>query len=108
MLAAGAVIGAWYACTAALRRLLCAGPLLSLLADLAFSVGAATVFCLALYLANYGSLRLYAVLASALGFTIFAVGIFPPAKSAILACVRVFHRIIVTIREYRWIKVIFK
>ena len=43
MLSAGAAIGAWYACMAALRRLLCAGPWLSLAADIAFGAGAAAI-----------------------------------------------------------------
>ena len=39
MVAAGALIGAWYALLAALRRLLAAGTWLSLAADAAFGAG---------------------------------------------------------------------
>ena len=82
MLAAGALTGAWYAGMAALRRLLSAGPWLSLLADCAFGLGAAAIFCLALFTANYGQLRLYAVLADALGFGLFALGALHPAAAS--------------------------
>ena len=108
MLAAGAVIGAWYALCAGLRRLVQAGAWLSLAVDLAFGAGAAAIFCLALWTACYGQLRLYAVLSAALGFALFALGVFPPGKRAISALIRAFHRFIVTIRRYRWIKVTFK
>ena len=108
MLAAGAAIGAWYACLAALRRLLCAGAWLSLAADLAFGAGAAVIFCLALVAANYGRLRLYAVLAALAGFALFSAGVFPPAKRFAPALARGLRQIVVTIGQYRWIKVIFK
>ena len=108
MLADGAAIAAWYACTAAIRHLLCAGPLISLLLDLIFGAGAAALFCGALLIGDYGRFHLYAVLAAGLGAALFAVGVFPPAKRAAFTCIRAFYRIVVTIREYRWIKVIFK
>ena len=108
MLAAGAVIGAWYACMAALRRLLSAGPWLSLAADAAFGAGAGAIFCLALYAANYGRLRLYCVLASVLGFALFALGVFPPVRAAVRSILAAFRRIFVKISRVRWIKVIFR
>ena len=108
MLAAGALIGAWYACLAALRRLLSAGPWLSLAADAAFGAGAGAIFCLALYTANYGRLRLYCVLASVLGFALFVLGVLPPARAAIRWILAAFRRIFVKIGQVRWIKVIFR
>ena len=108
MLAAGAAIGAWYACAAALRRLLCAGPWLSLLVDLAFGIGAAAIFCLALCLANRGQPRLYAVLATLLGAALFAIGVYSPARRAMTVIIGAFCRIFVKIGTFRWIKVIFK
>ena len=107
-MAAGALAGAWYAVTAGARRLLRAGVALGLCADLAFGLGAAALFCLALYTANYGELRLYEALAFALGFAIFAGGAYPPGKriaSDILVATR---RIAVRVRRHRWVNIIFR
>ena len=108
MMAAGAMIGAWYALTAAARRLLCAGVWLSLAADIAFGLGAAVLFCGMLYVANYGRFRLYEFAAASLGFALFAAGVFPPARRAVRAAIRAGSHILVTIRQIRWIKVIFR
>ena len=108
MLAAGALIGAWYALLAALRRLLCAGFWLSLAADVAFGAGAAAIFCAALVAANYGVVRLYAVLGAALGFALFAAGAYPPGRAAARALARAARHIFVKISRFRWIKVIFR
>lgn len=108
MLAAGALTGAWYAGMAALRRLLSAGPWLSLLADCAFGLGAAAIFCLALFTANYGQLRLYAVLADALGFGLFALGALPPGRRVARVVVSKFFHIGVALRRIRWINIIFR
>ena len=108
MLAAGALIGAWYALLAALRRLLQAGFWLSLAADAAFGAGAAAIFCGALVAADYGRVRLFDVLAALMGFFLFAAGAFPPARRAAGALAGAARRIFVKIREYRWIKVIFR
>ena len=108
MLAAGAVIALWYGLLAALRRLLCAGFWLSLGADLAFGAGAAVLFCAALTAADYGRLRLYAVLAALLGFGLCAVGVCLPVRAALRAVKGWLCRIFVTISHFRWIKVIFR
>ena len=108
MLASGAVIGAWYALTAAFRHLVDAGFWLSLAADTAFGVGAAAIFCAMLYAANYGALRLYELLAALAGFLLFAAGAFPPARALVRAGTRALGLIFVKIRQYRWIKVIFR
>ena len=108
MMGAGAAIGAWYALLAALRRLLRAGFWLSLLADVAFGVGAAAVFCAALVAADYGRVRLYALLAALLGFGLFAAGVFPPARRAAVSFAGALRRIFVKISGFRWIKVIFR
>ena len=108
MVAAGALIGAWYALLAALRSLLAAGTWLSLAADVAFGAGAAGIFCAALVAANYGRVELYAVLAAALGFALFAALAFPPARAAARRVAGAVRRIFVIIRSFRWIKVIFR
>ncbi len=108
LMAAGALAGAWYAVTAGARLLLRAGVVLGLCADLAFGLGAAALFCLALYTANYGELRLYEVLGFALGFALFAGGAYPPGKKIVNDTIVTMRRIIVKVRRHRWINVIFK
>lgn len=108
MLAAGAVVALWYGLCAALRRLLRAGFWLSLAADIAFGVGAAALFVLALYAANYGSLRLYAVLGAALGFALCAGALYGPARRACGGLWRLGCHIVVKIRRFRWINIIFR
>ncbi len=108
MVAAGALIGAWYALLAALRRLLAAGTWLSLAADVAFGAGAAAIFCAALVTANWGRVELCAVAGTLAGFALFAAGAFPPARRAAELIVAGARRFFVKIRRYRWIKVIFR
>lgn len=108
MLASGMLIGAWYGLTAGLRRLLRAGTWLGLLCDAGFGLGAGAIFCAALYTANYGALRGYAVLAAALGFMVFALGAYPPGKRTVYVIKCTIGRIFVKIGRYRWIKVIFR
>ena len=71
-------------------------------------LAAGAVFCAALYTANYGQPRLYAVAAAALGFALFAAGVYPPGKKAVFVLFGMFRTIIVKIRRHRWINVIFK
>ena len=108
MLAAGALIGLWYAALAALRRLLRAGFWLSLAADIAFGAGAAVIFAAALVTANYGQLRLYAALAALMGFGLCAAGVYPPALGAARALAGGARRIFAKLKDNRWIKVIFR
>ena len=108
MTGAGALMGAWYAALAGVRRLLAAGVLLGLGADVAFGVGAAALFCLGLDTADRGELRLYTALAAALGFAIFACGVYPPGKKAAFGLIAIFRKIVVKIRRLRWINVIFR
>ena len=108
MMAAGAMMAAWYALLAGVRRLLCAGFWLSLAADVAFGVGAAALFCGMLYLANYGQLRLYAALGALAGFALFAAGTFAPARHAAAGGARWIRHTFDKIRGIRWIKFIFR
>lgn len=108
MVAAGILIGAWYALLNALRRLLCAGRWLTLLIDLAFGVGAAALFILALVTGNYGQVRFYVVMGAILGFALFSMGIYLPIKWMAGKCTGVICRLFIKIGQLRWIKVIFK
>lgn len=108
MMAAGAAMGAWYALMAAVRRLLCAGLWLGLLTDAAFGLGAAALFCLALYTANYGEVRFFVIVAAALGFALFALGAFSTGARVVYAIFKQLRHLVVKVGEIRWIKVIFK
>lgn len=108
MLFSGMAVGLWYALTALLRRVLCAGFWLSLACDALFGLGAAAIFCAALTLADYGRLRLYAVLAALLGFALFAGGCFSALRRAACRCRGWICHVFVTIHRFRWINVIFR
>ena len=108
MVAAGALIACWYALLAALRRLLAAGFWLSLASDAAFGVGAAAIFCGALVAADYGRVRLFSILGTALGFALCAAGLFPPARRLAAAVKRSLCQIYFTFRGFCWNKIIFK
>lgn len=108
MMAAGAVIGAWYVALAGLRRLICAGFWLSLAADIGFGIGAAAIFCAALYLANYGRFRLFVAAAATLGLSLFMGGVYPPARWLFRHILRTMWRLCDKCREFRWSKVIFR
>ena len=62
----------------------------------------------ALVAADYGRVRLYSIVGALLGFALCAAGLFPPARRAASALSGMFRRIFVTIRGFRWIKVIFR
>lgn len=108
MLFSGALIGAWYAFMAGIRRLIGAGVWLGLACDALFGLGAGAIFCGMLYAANHAALRGYAVLAALMGFAAFAAGVYPPGRRAVYAIKCSFEHIFVKIGRYRWINVIFK
>jgi hypothetical protein len=108
MVAAGALIACWYALLAALRRLLSAGFWLSLAADMAFGAGAAALFCAALVAADYGRVRLFSIAGALAGFALCAAGLYPPARQVAAALSCGFRHIFDIIRNFCWIKVIFK
>ena len=108
MMAAGAVIGAWYTLLAGVRRLVRAGFWLSLAADIGFGTGAAAIFCAALYLANYGRFRLFIATAALLGFAAFMGGVYPPVHWLAGHIAYTMCHFCDICREFRWIKVIFR
>ncbi len=108
MIGAGALIGAWYALLAGVRRLLSAGFWLSLMADVAFGAGAAAIFCAALVAADWGRLRLYAVLGTLVGFALFAAACFTPARAVVGRLAGRMRHFCGRLRDNRWIKVIFR
>ena len=108
MMAAGLLVGLVYDLLAGARRLLRAGPLLSLCADLAFGLAAALVLGGALTFANYGQARLFAFLGACAGAALYAFGPHRLGRRLLRAIVRKFRRIWRRIAKFRPIKVIFR
>jgi spore cortex biosynthesis protein YabQ len=108
MIAAGFIIGIWYALLAALRKLLQAGFWLSLACDLAFGAGAAAIFLAFLITANYGKFRFFTLLGVLIGIILFAGCILPPAKALLNRLRGAMCRICCRIKQNRLIKVIFR
>ena len=108
VIAAGLVIGAWYALLAAVRRILQAGFWLGLVSDIGFGVGAAAIFCAFIVAANYGRVRLFAVLGALIGCGLFAAGLWPPIRALGRSFNREMCRLCCKIKQNRWIKVIFR
>lgn len=108
MIAAGFLIGAWYAVLAAVRRLLQAGFWLSLISDAAFGAGAAVIFMAFLITANHGSMRLFTLAGAAVGMGLFALGAFPPLNALVCGLGRLLCRGYCALKQKRWINVIFR
>lgn len=79
MLLAGMLISAATLGFAALRRLMCAGVLLSLICDLFLGAVWAGIFCGALVIASRGSLRAFHILAACAGAALFHSALAVPA-----------------------------
>ncbi len=108
MMVAGLLVGLVYDLLAALRRLLRAGTLLSLCADLAFGLMSALVLGGALTFANYGQMRLFAFLGAGAGAALYALGPHRLGRGLLRAIVRKFRRIWRCIVKFRLFKVIFR
>ena len=108
MMAAGLLVGLVYDLLAGARRLLRAGPLLSLCADLAFGLTAALVLGGALTFANYGQMRLFAFLGAGAGAALYALGPHRLGRGLLHGFVRKFRRIWRRIVKFRLFKVIFR
>ena len=108
MMVAGLLVGLVYDLLAALRRLLRAGTLLSLCADLAFGLMSALVLGGALTFANYGQMRLFAFLGAGSGAALYALGPHRLGRRLLRAIVRKFRRIWRRIVKFRLFKVIFR
>ena len=106
--AAGVLIGLWYDLCGLLRRVLAAGPLLSLLADALFGLGAALLFAAASVAADWGRVRLYQVLAAALGALLYALSAGPLLRRLAGRASALFRRFARRVKENRIIKVIFR
>ncbi|MEE1199051.1 MAG: spore cortex biosynthesis protein YabQ [Christensenellales bacterium] len=108
MVGAGLLIGALYGLQRILCKLLEAGFMLTLAADLIFGIAAAAILLLALITGCYGELRLYQLLGVLAGVLLFRTGIEAPL-------LRFFHRVFrklrifyVRLSKFHLVKVIFK
>lgn len=108
MTAAGVIIGAIYALSSGLRRLLQAGFWLGLVIDCFFGAAAALVLVVALVTGCYGVVRGYALLGALLGVMIFALGAARPIGAACRAIRRIARRSYNILCDNRLIKVIFR
>lgn len=108
MMLGGMAMGAWYALTALLRRILCAGFWLSLACDLLFGAGCAAVFILFSYAGSYGRLRLFDVLAAALGMALFYCAFHAPLAAIARSINHLAGRIRCACASSRLLRCIFK
>lgn len=108
MMLAGMAAGALYMLLALVRRLICAGFYLTLLCDLAFGLGCAVIFIAALTAANYGQVRLFALLGMGLGLALFFLAFSAPLKNLERLFLHLYRRIAAALSKNRLIKVIFK
>ena len=108
MMAAGAVVGAWYALTALLRRILQAGFWLTLACDLLFGAGSAAILIAALVAGNYGRARPFEILGALCGALLFGLGLAPPLRALSRRLRRAWRRIVTALAKNCLIRVIFK
>lgn len=108
MMAAGACMGLVYLLMAGLRRLIQAGFALTLCCDLAYGALCALVFIAFLVRGNYGRVRLFEILAAALGMGISILALQPGLKWLGLRLAKFKKRIWTAMSENRLIKVIFR
>lgn len=108
MAGAGAVIVVWYALMSLLRRFVQAGFILNLLIDLLFGAGAAGIYLYFLISGNHGAFRPFTLVGTALGATVFAVGLRRPVTSIYSFLNNNFVKIVTAIRKNRRINIIFK
>ena len=108
MMAAGAVVGAWYLLTALLRRFIQAGFWLTLACDLLFGAGAAVILIAALVAGSYGQARPFELLGAALGAALFGVGLLSPIWELLRRLRGKLARIMISLAKKRPINIIFK
>ena len=81
MMAAGVLIGLWYALTLGLRKLIQAGFWLTLCCDLLFGAGCAVILCAFLVAGNYGALRPFELLGALCGALLCVCALLPPLRA---------------------------
>ena len=81
MMAAGVLIGLWYALTLGLRKLIQAGFWLTLACDLLFGAGCAAILCAFLLAGSYGALRPFELLGAVCGALLCICAVLPPLRA---------------------------
>lgn len=108
MTLSGMLAAAWYAVISAVRRLMRAGRLLSLLADSVFSLGLAAILIAFFLLGSYGQFRLYGLIGSACGFALFYFSLMQPLNAALGVLSKHLRSFAAKIAENRLFNIIFK
>lgn len=108
MLGTGLAIGALTLLSEALRRILQAGRALSLAVDLAAGLLAAAVLIAALIFADYGRIRIYQILAVALGLTLFRFALTSLARDAVRCARKALYRLRMKLKSCKMIKYLLK
>ena len=108
MMAAGVLIGLWYALTLGLRKLIQAGFWLTLSCDLLFGAGCAVILCAFLVAGNYGALRPFELLGAACGALLCVCALLPPLRSLGRWLSRVQRATAARLKSCRVLQIIFK
>lgn len=108
MMAAGVLIGLWYALTLGLRRLIQAGFWLTLCCDLLFGAGCAVILCAFLVAGSYGALQPFELLGAVCGALICLCALLPPLRALGRWMSRLGQAVIKRLRASRFLQIIFK
>ena len=108
MMYAGLAIGLYLSVDQALRKLFCAGRILSLVMDLIFSLATAGIVLCALMLATDGELRLYALMGVVCGYLIYAATLGPLLRRLICALAKPFLAICCWLNNRTFLQKFFK
>ena len=108
MMAAGVLIGLWYALTLGLRRLIQAGFWLTLCCDLLFGAGCAVILCAFLVAGSYGALRPFELLGAACGALLCACAVLPPLRALGRWASRLYNAAAKRLRASHILQIIFK
>ena len=108
MMAAGVLIGLWYALTLGLRKLIQAGFWLTLCCDLLFGAGCAVILCAFLVAGNYGALRPFELLGALCGALLCVCALLPPLRALGRWMARLYSAAAVRLKNCRALQIIFK
>ena len=108
MMAAGVLIGLWYALTLGLRKLIQAGFWLTLCCDLLFGAGCAVILCAFLLAGSYGALRPFELLGAVCGALLCVCAVLPPLRTLGRWLSRLCGAVASRLRKSRALQVILK
>ena len=108
MMAAGVLIGLWYALTLGLRRLIRAGFWLTLSCYLLFGAVCAVILCAFLVAGNYGALRPFELLGAVCGALLCVCAVLSPLRALGRWMAQLGRAVIKRLRASRFLQIIFK